>query len=92
MNCNECNKVVSYYTHESDMARLERTIHRLWTIIIILIAALVCLCVGFFIYESQFEDTYTTTEGVSQYIDTEGSAIVDGIGNANYGYTDQTNG
>lgn len=73
MNCNECNKVVSYYTHESDMARLERTIHRLWTIIIILIAALVCLCVGFFIYESQYEHatTTTTTEDVSQYVDSD---------------------
>lgn len=89
MNCNDCNKVVSYYTHESDMARLERTIHRLWTIIIILIMALVCLCVGFFIYESQFEDVTTVTQendsGYNNYVGNDGNIV---NGDMSYGETD----
>lgn len=91
MNCNECNKVVSYYTHESDMARLERTIHRLWTIIIILIVALVCLCVGFFIYGSQFEDFSVTQEndtGYNNFIGNDGDIV---NGEINYGETDNQN-
>lgn len=62
MDCNNCNRVIPYIVHEADMARMERTIRRLWTTIIVLIASLIFLCVGFFIYESQFEDVSITAE------------------------------
>ena len=94
MNCNECNKVVSYYTHESDMARLERTIHRLWLLVVILIVVVVLTNLGWIMYEAQYEGktTTTTTEDISQYVDADGTAIVAGIGDAIYGYENQTNG
>lgn len=93
MDCKNCNKVVPYLAHEADMARMERTIQRQWTTIIILIATVVCLCVGFFIYESQFDKSTitTTTEDVSQCVDSDGTAIVAGIGDAIYGNEGQTN-
>lgn len=84
--------MVSYVSHEGDMARMERTIQRQWITIIILIVTMAVMFVGFFIYESQFEDVCTTTEGVSQYIDADGTAVVAGIGDAMYGYEGQTNG
>lgn len=64
--CNNCaDKTptnVPYVVHESAMARAERSAKRLWAIIIVQIIVIVGLCVGFFIYESQFEDVITTEE------------------------------
>lgn len=89
MDCNNCNRVVPYIVHEADMARMERTIRRLWTTIIVLIASVICLCVGFFIYESQFEDS-TMTKEVYQDVDSDGTAVIAGIGDAIYGYESET--
>lgn len=94
MDCNNCNKVVPYVAHEATIASMERTINRQWITIIILIATVVCLCIGFFIYEKQFEHTTTTTttEDVSQNVNADGTAIVAGIGDAIYGNEGYTEG
>lgn len=46
----------------------ERTIHRLWVIIILLIVLLVASNLGWLYYDSQFE-TVTTTQEVEQITD-----------------------
>ena len=93
MDCNHCNKVVPYIAHEADMARQERTIKRMWSIIVILIAVLVLTNVGWIVYESQFETTTTTEmQDVQQEITADGTAIVAGIGDAIYGDESQTDG
>ena len=93
MDCKDCGSI-SYYAHEADMAAMERTIHRQWITIIVLIVAIVMSFVGFFLYENQFEHstTTTTTEDISQYVDADGTAIVAGIRDAIYGNEGQTNG
>ena len=58
--------VISRIAHESDMARMERTIHRLWIANIIVIALLFVACAGFAYYESQFEDVNTAAQTVTQ--------------------------
>lgn len=59
-------------------AFVERTVKRLWIIIILLIALLVATNAGWIYYESQFE---TQVQEVTQDVDTgEGDAIVTGIG------------
>jgi len=56
----------------------ERTVKRLWVIIILLIVLLVATNAGWLYYESQFE---TQVQEVTQDVDTgEGDAIVTGIG------------
>lgn len=89
-DCNACKEKhkaadpVPYIVHESDMARLERTIKRLWILLILLIVLLVGSNVAWTIYESQFE-TVETTE-ITQDVDTgEGDAFVSGTGDVNYG-------
>lgn len=63
------------------MARMERTVHRLWISNIVMIILLFVTCAGFAYYESQFEDV-TTTIDASQ--DGEGTNIVGG-GDIKYG-------
>lgn len=59
-DCNACKEKhkaaepVPYIVHESDMARLERTIKRLWILLILLIVLLVGSNVAWLAYESQF--------------------------------------
>ena len=50
------NKDVPYIVHEGDMARMERTIKRLWITNIILILLFVGSNVAWLMYESQFTD------------------------------------
>lgn len=68
--------------HEYDMARMERTIVRQWIAIIVLIVCLAGICVGFFVYESQFQDVV-----IEQDADTweGGSNYLNGTGDFNYG-------
>ena len=74
---------ISLVAHESAMARQERTIKRLFIIIILLIVLLVGTNAGWIWYESQFEDCVTTVE---QDVDTgNGNAIVAGIGDVSVG-------
>ena len=53
---------VEYVVHEGILWRMERTQKRLVAIIIVLIALLAASWLGFFIYESQFEDVVITAE------------------------------
>ena len=73
--------MIPYFCHEGDMARQERTIKRLWILCILLIILLVGSYAGFFYYENQYEDAVTTTQTVTQDVDTgDGTAIInDGV-------------
>ena len=66
--------------HESAMARSERTIKRLFIIIILLIVLLVGSNVAWLIYESQFEDVTTTIKSDSE----TGNAIANYSGDVTY--------
>lgn len=66
--------------HESSMARSERTIKRLFIIIILLIVLLVGTNVAWLIYESQFEDITTTIKSDSE----QGNAIANYSGDVTY--------
>ena len=46
---------VPYIVHEASMARLERTIKRLWILLIVMLILFVGTNAGWIIYESQFE-------------------------------------
>ena len=73
MGCESCHNSpppVSAWTHEADMARMERTNRRLWVMCIVLVVSLIASWAGFLVYESQFETvTETTTQEVSQIAD-----------------------
>jgi len=72
---------VDYVVHESILARMERAHRRMWILCLVLVALFIGSWVGFFIYESQFEDV-----SVSQDIDTgEGDAVLAGVGDVHYG-------
>lgn len=59
-------KMIPYFCHEGDMARAERTIKRLWILCILLIVLLVGTNIAWIHYESQFEDSVSTTQEVTQ--------------------------
>ena len=81
-------KMIPYFSHEGDMARMERANKRLWIIILVLIVALVGSNGAWIYYESQFVDEVS----VKQDVDTgAGDAYVNGIGDFNYG-TSETDG
>ena len=90
MNCQECKLAQKRFKEESAIALAERTIRRLWVTIIVLIVLFAGVCVGFFWYESQFED-YTEESSV----DTEVEALQIGEdnfvagGDITYGATDK---
>lgn len=84
MNCETCAErkkqaePVPFIAHESAMARLERTIKRLWILLIILVVLFVGSNVAWIVYESQWE-VYETTEvtqenesGYNSYIGNDG--------------------
>ena len=60
-SCKEFRATVPYLVHEGAMARQERTIKRLWLIIIILILALLVTNGAWIWYESQWEYVEETT-------------------------------
>lgn len=77
MDCSTCKdkKIdpVPYIVHEADMARAERTIKRLWALVLVVILLLVGTNAGWLWYESQFEIvTETTTQEVWQETDNGG--------------------
>lgn len=76
----EENKTIPYYAHEGMMARMERTIRRLWILCIILIILLAGTNAAWIWYEMQFEDVVTTE--ISQDVNSEdgGNAVInDGV-------------
>lgn len=62
------NILIPFAVHEADMTRQEKTIIRQWVTIILLILLLVGSNLAWLYYESQFEDTETTTT-VTQELD-----------------------
>jgi hypothetical protein len=74
------NNIVPFIVHEGDMARMERANKRLWIVILVLIILLVGSNVAWLSYESQFEETSTTTNEVTQELDSgdDGDAILNG--------------
>ena len=56
MNCDECKLAQKRYQEESALAMAERTIRRLWITILVLIVLMAGMAIGFFWYESQFEE------------------------------------
>ena len=78
MNCEECkeNRVtVPYIVHESNMARMERIIKRLWILMILLVLMLVGTNAAWIYYENSFEDIVVTQEnedGYNNYIGNDG--------------------
>ena len=75
------NKIqVPYIVYESMAARQERTIKRLWVIIIILIAALIATNAGWIYYESQFQIEETSIKA-----EQDGDINIVGGGDVNYG-------
>lgn len=78
MDCGVDRQVqVPYIVHESAMARQERTVKRLWIVVILLIVLLVGSNIGWIAYESQFEDVVTIQE-VEQDTDGGNNSFVGG--------------
>ena len=80
MNCDTCTHrpdPVPFAVHESAMARQERTIRRLWILLLVLVVLLVGSNALWIWYESQFEDVTTEVEmenesGFISYIGRDG--------------------
>lgn len=74
--------MIPYIAYESELARLERIVRKMFVIIIVLIAMLVGTNACWIWYESQFEEVTTTTQEVTQDVDSGdgGDAIInDGV-------------
>ena len=56
------NPIISYAAHEGMMARMERTIRRLWALCVILIILLAVTNAAWIYYESTFKDVVITAE------------------------------
>ena len=84
MNCETCKEnrpaPVPYIVFESEVARLERIIKRLWITIVILVLMLGAM----FIYEASWVDEETT---IRAYTDDGGTAIANASGEVFYGDT-----
>lgn len=78
-------QMITYTIHESDMARMERQLKRLWIVLIMTILLLVATNAGWIVYESQFEDVVTET--YTSEAD-NGIALVNRDGVINYGESD----
>ena len=91
MDCDKCKnkqpEMVSMYAMEELAARQDLANRRSHRLNILLVILLLLSWIGFFVYESQFEDV-----SVTQDVDTgEGSAYVAGVGDVYYGES-ETNG
>ena len=71
--CKEQRQTVPYIVHEADMARQERTIKRLWVLLIIVIVLFVGSNCAWLWYENSFEDEIITTTEVEQQTDGGGN-------------------
>jgi hypothetical protein len=77
------HKDISYVVFESICSRFERTIKRLWILIILLTVLLVGTNCVWLLYESQFETVETTTEEYTSDAADGGVAIANGDGEVN---------
>lgn len=70
-------KTIPYIAHESEVARLERVIKRLWILCIIIFLAFVISNGAWIWYENQFMDEVTITQenkdGYNNYIGNDGN-------------------
>lgn len=74
--------MIPYIAYESELARLERIIKKQFILIIVALCFLVGTNVCWTVYESQFEEVTTTTQEVTQDVDSGdgGDAIInDGV-------------
>lgn len=78
------DKDISYVAFEGVCARFERTIKRLWILIILLTVFLVGSNCAWLYYESQFETVATTNESYECEADNGGTAIANGEGEVDY--------
>lgn len=91
MNCETCKErkpqePVPYRVHTEDMARLERTIKRLYILLILVIVLLCASNAAWIWFESQFEDVVVTQEnedGYNSFIGNDGDIF-------NYGQTNDS--
>lgn len=65
------------FAHEQEAVRQERTIKRLWILCILLVVMLVATNLGWFIYESQFEDIEEYTQ-IEAEQDGDNNSIIGG--------------
>ena len=79
------DKDISYVAFEGVCARFERTIKRLWILVIILTLLLVGTNCAWLWYESQFQYVETTTESYEAEAKDGGIAIANGDGEVNNG-------
>lgn len=83
-------QMIPYVVHESDMARQERTIKKLWILCIVMFLSLIATNAGWIYYESQWEDVVTTTtQEVEQ--DAEGDGSNTFVGGDYYGEAESKN-
>lgn len=68
---------IPFIAHESAMARMERTIKRLWILLMVMLVLLVGSNVAWIIYEAQFE-TVEVTQEVEQDADNGTNNFVGG--------------
>lgn len=52
-------RMIPYFSHEGDMARMERANKRLWIVVLVLIAVLLGTNGAWIYYENQFVDEIT---------------------------------
>ena len=76
------DKVITYFEHEEQMVRIERTNVRLWILCILLILMLVGTNIAWIYYESQWQVTTETTEIEAEQ---DGEINIVGGGDVNYG-------
>ena len=73
------NVTVPYLVHEGVLARMERTIKRLWILCIVLIVLFVGTNAGWLYYESSYEEVVVTQEAEND----SGSIHLNGTGSGN---------
>lgn len=79
------DKDISFVAFESVCSRFERTIKRLWILVIILTVLLVGTNCAWLYYESQFQYVETSTESYEADATDGGVAIANGEGVVNNG-------
>lgn len=75
-------RVVTFYEHEENMVRMERSNRRLWILCVILIVALLGTNAGWLYYESQFEYYTNSVEQQVETGDGENTTVI-GVGDYN---------
>ena len=78
--------MVPFMVHDEILARMERTIEKLWILCIILIVLLVGSNIAWICYENSFEDTVISQEvetGNGNAIVTDGVHVNDGTSETN---------